>query len=396
MYMKMKCVVLVILGLVAMSFPVSAEFDDSWDWHNVTVDNKSQYKTEVHYCFDSNVTDQWKNWTREAANNWNDAKTGWKLTESTTVPCQVTIKLKDIPASENSGGARVTGFGSRDANGRISNLSIEFDTNLSDELWNGKAPSGWNTTGNNSLDPVVVAMHEFGHVLRMKHTNDGTDTGNLEDPVSPGNHNATLSGSDKNESKNGTIIRKANTGNGSITPAGGNMEFSNTKIIFREGSLYETANVFIRPLSHISTPEPTKLPEGTDAIIIGVDVYTNPAIEVLEIPATVIISYTSDDLSGAYFIGDQHRVPFGQVNEFTLKAFSYDRENEQWSEVEDSVLDMEAKTITFDTNYLGFIGIGASAETLIEAEPVEKTPGFSILMAIGLLSLLGLILRRKE
>jgi hypothetical protein len=357
--MKLLIVIFIMMGLALMSCPSSAHFDDSWDWHNVTVNGTSQYKTNVHYCFDSSVTDQWKDWLREAAKNWNDGSTGWTLTENSTVPCQVTISLKDIPASDNSGGAYVEGFGSADSNGRISNLRMVFDTNLSDELWNGKAPDGWGRSGNNSLDPVVVGKHEFSHVIRMVHSGAGADTDDLEDPVTPGNHNHNLSQSDKDEAGKGITNRTARTSTGNITPPGGNRVFDRFSLHFREGSLYETASVLIRPLSHISTPEPANVPAGTDAIIIGVDIRTDPVIEVLEVPATMTVSYTDQDLAGAYYVGDRQRAQLGRVDESSLKAFSFDKETRQWNEILGSIVDTDAKTITFDTINLGFLGIGA-------------------------------------
>lgn len=387
--MKRKFMVLMILELAMMSCPVNAEFDDSWDWHNVTVENKSQYKTEIHYCFDSSFDNetQWQNWIRNATKNWNDSSTGWTLTETTTVPCQVTISLKDIPASENSGGAYVS-YDSADRNGRISRSNMVFDTNLSDELWDGKAPSGWGTTGNDTLDPVVVAKHEFSHVLRMDHTGKGTNTGNLEDPVSPGNHDHNLSESDKNEAKKGIVNRGANISSSTITPSGGDIEFGKFIVNFPAGSLHETANVSIRPLSQISTPAPINVPAGTDAIIIGVDIRTDLPIEELEIPATVTISYTTQDIAGAYFIGDSHVAPLGHVDESTLKAFSYDRETKQWNEVPCSVVDANASTITFDTTSLEYLGIGAGK--------VYEVPTANPFLTVGVLGIAVVLFLRRE
>ncbi|MCK4928133.1 MAG: hypothetical protein KAR76_00210, partial [Methanosarcinales archaeon] len=142
--MRIK-VMLTLLAALALVIPVSAHFDDSWDWHNVTDANgTSQYKTTVHYCFDASVNDTWKGWINSAIQNWNDAGTGWTMAEGP--PCQVTIKVEDIKSM--SGGAYVSGYGSADADGRISNLTMVFDSNLSDQKWNGKAPDGWGTTGN--------------------------------------------------------------------------------------------------------------------------------------------------------------------------------------------------------------------------------------------------------
>jgi hypothetical protein len=353
--MKKKLFLFIITGLVMMSFPASAHFDDTWDWHNVTVNGTSQYKTTVHYCFDASVNDTWKSWLNEAVQNWNNGATGWILTEGP--PCQVTIKIEDIKFQ--SGGAYVSGFGGADGNGRISNLTMVFDSNLSDQLWGGKAPDGWGRTGNNTLDPVVVAKHEFGHALRLKHSGAGVDTGNLEDPVTPGNHNHTLSGSDKTEAGKGTINRTARVGRGNVGTSGGDIRFDKTYIQFREGSLYQPASILIRPLSHISTPDPWNVPAGMDGIIIGVDVRSDPILGGLEVPAQVSISYSDEDLAGAYFIGDLQITPLGPVDESSLKAYSYDLETNMWTELPDSVLDTEARTLTFDTAQLGFIGIGA-------------------------------------
>ena len=379
-------IILTLLAVLALIIPASAHFDDSWDWHNVTDANgTSQYKTTVHYCFDASVNDTWKGWINSAIQNWNDAGTGWTLAEGP--PCQVTIKVEDIKF--RSGGAYVSGYGSADANGRISNLTMVFDSNLSDQKWGGKAPDGWGRTGNNSLDPVVVAGHELGHVLRLKHSGAGVDTGDLEDPVTPGNHNQNLSESDKNESRNGTVTRGASIRHGNFDQSGGDMKFGGIGIIMKEGTLYEATTVSIRPLSHMSTPWPVNVPAGTDAIINAVDIRSRLAGEMLEVPATVTITYSADDLAGKYFVGDMQVATLGTVDESSLKAFIYDLETEQWSEIAGSIVDTDARTVSFDTTQLGILGLGASVmEDLDTLVVVGKVVEITHSDAIGLSTVL--------
>lgn len=354
--MKTKYYLILIMALMITSYPAMAHFDNSWDWHNVTVNGTSQYKTTVHYCFDPSVNDTWKGWIGTAINNWNNAGTGWTFVEGP--PCQLTIKVEDIKIQ--SGGAYVSGFGSTDANGRISNLTMVFDSNVTDQLWGGTPPDGWGTSGNNSLDPVVVAGHELGHAIRMRHSGAGVDTGDLEDPVTPGNHNGNASASDESEAHNGTVTRGARIRRGNFNESGGDIKFDKTAIILREGSLYMPAEIFIRPLSHMSTPDPVNVAAGTDAIIIATHIRSDPPLEGLEIPATFTISYDADDLAGAYFVGDMQITPLGAVDESSIKAFSYNQQTEQWETIADAVLDTAAKTVTFDATHIGFFGIGAS------------------------------------
>lgn len=358
--MKTKYYLILIIALTITSYPAMAHFDNSWDWHNVTVNGTSQYKTTVHYCFDASVNDTWKGWIGTAIKNWNDAGTGW--TFAAGPPCQLTIKLEDIRVQ--SGGAYVSGYGTTDADGRISNLTMVFDSNVTDQLWGGTPPDGWGTSGNNSLDPVVVAGHELGHAIRMRHSGAGVDTGDLEDPVTPGNHNGTVSASDKSEAHKGTVTRGARVRHSNFNGTGGDIRFDKTAIIFREGSLYMPADIFIRPLSHMSTPNPVNIAAGTDAgvdaIIVAAQIRSDPPLEGLEIPATFTISYDADDLAGAYFVGDMQITPLGVVDESSIKALSYNQQTEQWDIIADAVLDADAKTVTFDATHLGFFGLGAS------------------------------------
>lgn len=354
--MKAKYYLILIMALTITAYPAMAHFDNSWDWHNVTVNGTSQYKTTVHYCFDASVNDTWKGWIGTAIKNWNDAGTGWTFAEGP--PCQLTIKVEDITIQ--SGGAYVSGYGSTDADGRISNLTMVFDSNVTDQLWGGTPPDGWGTSGNNSLDPVVVAGHELGHAIRMRHSGAGVDTGDLEDPVTPGNHNGNASASDKSEAHNGTVTRGGRVRHGNFNESGGDIRFDKTAINFREGSLYMPVDIFIRPLSHMSTPNPVNIAAGTDAIIVAAHIRSDPPLEGLEVPAAFTISYDADDLAGAYFVGDMQITPLGPVDESSIKAFFYDQQTEQWETIVDAVLDADAKTVTFDATHLGFFGLGAS------------------------------------
>jgi hypothetical protein len=94
----------------------------------------------------------------------------------------------------------------------------------------------------------------------------------------------------------GLLTGQQGLSSGNVTLPGGNRVFDRFSIYFREGSLYETASVLIRPLSHISTPEPANVPAGTDAIIIGVNISTDLVIEVLEVPETTKVAYTDQYL----------------------------------------------------------------------------------------------------
>ncbi|MCK4928819.1 MAG: hypothetical protein KAR76_03695, partial [Methanosarcinales archaeon] len=74
----------------------------------------------------------------------------------------------------------------------------------------------------------------------------------------------------------------------------------------------------------------------------------------------VTITYSADDLAGKYFVGDMQVENLGIVDESSLKAFIYDLETKEWSEIAGSTVDTDAMTVSFDTTQLGILGLGAS------------------------------------
>ncbi len=140
-----------------------------------------------------------------AISNWNNISppTGWTLRyhlpgENEDIKVSVGTITDSSGAQSKSGGACVSGFTGKNVEG----LKLEFDPKP-------KEGYRWGQTGSDKLDPVVVAKHELSHCMRLDHEG-GVDTGNLADPVTPGNHNHTPSERDKKHvSKAAAIAQKA-------------------------------------------------------------------------------------------------------------------------------------------------------------------------------------------
>ena len=95
--------VIILAVLLTTANLASASFKGSSDW----IGSKRTLKVK----FDTSVTNQWKTWVKEAMQNWNNVKatTGWEFVE-TTGTSDIDIKLKNIPARKDRGGAETAGF----------------------------------------------------------------------------------------------------------------------------------------------------------------------------------------------------------------------------------------------------------------------------------------------
>jgi hypothetical protein len=195
----------VLLG--ASTLGAQAHFDAAamGDWPD--------HKRELCYRFDKaenyangkpDVGDDpvWVLWIEKAVKNWNDKLGGaWKLR-----PC--TDKDKTDFIFTFSSGAETSGQGGA-ATGptpftnAAKPIKIKIRPDVTDQriemadgtfaapqggrFVNGK-DTGWSKVGPKALDPVLVIMHELGHIMRLNHTVKAEKQGDLQFPVKLGQH----------------------------------------------------------------------------------------------------------------------------------------------------------------------------------------------------------------
>ncbi len=176
----------VVVVLAIMPLTVHGDFAKQADW------NPS--KRKLCYRLDKEVKDDplWSEWIAKAIRLWNDVKdkTGWEFVE-----CSVEERNPDITFKfgECKCGAKTDPILQNSA---LGNLKVTIQKDISGLKINGKEVSGgvdktgWRLEGATTLDPVLVIAHELTHAMRLDHGRQGkSDTGNLEEPISPGNHN---------------------------------------------------------------------------------------------------------------------------------------------------------------------------------------------------------------
>jgi hypothetical protein len=180
--------------------PAYANVNDTWDWKNS--------KRSLTVSFDSSVTAGWKPWIRDAIKNWNDANTGWTLTEVSSGG-DIKIELGEWDSSEGSDKGPAQTTWDDKVNGITTSRTISFDKTPE------KAKGGWSTSGSDAYDPVHVGKHELGHCLRLSHSSGATDQMNVYEP---GHHDHTVSAEDKQEAKDSVTKPLRGTDNYTALP----------------------------------------------------------------------------------------------------------------------------------------------------------------------------------
>lgn len=238
-------VVVLALG-VLLPRPAVPHVVDNWDWHLV----KGKKKRHLHWClitefrkgfppdaFPRDQAEKWKKWAKEAFKNWvKDGKgkpTGWTFEEvSYTDPnCQILIRFSKRP-NANYGTTYVPSGEKGDQRAK----KVPIIINGVDAK--GK-PRNFGRKGKNTLDPVRLLKHEFGHAIRLGHPEKKKkkekekkkrgkkakgnimDSGVETDEQERGNHDTELSEDDYQEARDAaTGVLKVAMGPPSAPSAG--------------------------------------------------------------------------------------------------------------------------------------------------------------------------------
>lgn len=389
--MRRYLAICTFLFLIIGSNTVSGSVYGGWDWLNETHPN--DLKRTLTVCFEPDVTEQWKDWVREAMANWNNAGSGWRFVEVLTFPCQVVIQLRDF--DDALGGKSHDGVW---PSGRIRRVNVTFDSNLSDI----QAGLTWGRSGANTLDPVVIAKHELSHVLRLQHhPNWQRDNGNISDPIGVGNHNTNLSEEDKmeaNESFRTTVAGSPKN----VGPEGGDNSFGRTRFVIPKGALSEKKLISILPYSLydvIRLGPKERIVFGAVVVAINEEASSfrdvvDPTV-VLEKPMTVTVKYSEEEL-GEQVVGHSLDLKVPTVDEAGLKAYIYTPAG--WKNI-GGVINTAENIITFETMNFGIYGIGGPeitpTEPVIDGQGTEISKWLIALVLVILFILIIAFLKRK-
>ncbi len=390
-----------VISIITLSFifsPTFATVNTGWDWHQV----EGNDKTTIHYCLEDvdaddglpNGTD-WKEQLDAAAENWNNAGTGWTFEPTnqgqdnegeSDASCQLEIRLTNHNAQ---GGAFMDGAGppfcdssAWPSTDRTSKVYICIDpTPTSNQPPFGQ--TSWNTSGNDAFDPEVVLKHEMSHAIRITHPT--TADGHRTSPIPPGDHNATLTEYDKQEASDSVNRTKTgiSTNSSSVGATGGNISVPypvfDSEIGFRAPpsqlsipaeALETEETVSLRSMFGLAIPDRENVPPGSCPISWALKVNSNPTE--LFIPATVQMHYEDHVLMDPEITG-----VLGSKGEHTISVYSIQPESESpntWqildtttteAEEGDNIsIDTKNNKITFPINNLGsqFYGLAAQCE----------------------------------
>lgn len=136
----------------------------------------------------------WVAWIDNAATLWNRANSGWTFEKCSTDRQKA---APDITFSFNHGNTKLAAGaqGGPFEGGKGGYWKITIEPNVEGMTINSVkivgGNSGWRLTdraGEKTLDPTLVIAHELTHAMGLDHAGDKCDTGNLEEPICPGNH----------------------------------------------------------------------------------------------------------------------------------------------------------------------------------------------------------------
>ncbi len=417
---------LVLFSLIFSAVPsASAYVNTGWDWHLVN----GEPKRTLHYCagvaqrvqtsgrsvdvqaFTRGVPPAWATWLTEAAENLNNANTGWRLEPSgaTFPPCQVLILLADISEEIHGGGVATPQDNNGD--GMADLVRIIIDSNLEDTTenlpedqdTNDGSRDGWNREGDATMDPVGVLMHELTHAMRLDHHPDSkhsdTDDGDISDPRKPGQHETTLSEEDLQEMRDAYGSQEEQT----RTQVGQNdqtIEHEGVGFAIAEGT-FDSPFAFLdfNIYEGVAIPAPLAVPEGYSHVIGSGTIYWRTTMPPAQ-PVTISIPYSDEELAGGdgMYFGDLHGFVPPALKEDSLTVMKYIQRPfgvesdfvSHWERVEGAEVDTGRNVVTFQTQETGIYGIAGMADENSGGGGGDASSRTTVYIILGVVVLAGL------
>lgn len=408
----------------------SAFVNTGWDWHLVN----GEPKRTIHYCvgvatkvvesgrgvdvqsFTTGLPEEWQGWMDQAVENLNDSNTGWKLepVAATFPPCQVILTLADISESIHGGGVTTPVDTNGDGKADIARVTIDIslEDTVSDlpEGQDGENPDGWNSEGSGTMDPVAVLMHELMHTLRLDHHPDSkhsdSSDSDISDPRKVGDHSTTLSEEDLNELREASGTQEE-IGQVQIEELPYEWSYGGVNVFVAKETfdlaLYDWGVWFdINIYDGVAIPDPLAVPSDYSHVIGSGTIYWRTSMPPLK-PVKISISYSDEELMGGdnLYFGDLHNFVPPALDEESLVIMHYVQrpfgvESEivnHWEKVEGSVVDTDAKTVTFESMETGIYAISGMERVVVSEGEGGGNGTRNVLLVILLLAWLY---RRKN
>lgn len=346
-------VVFLLVALVAGS--ALAHVKDWYEWCRDPAAGKPKRNLKV--WVDPAAGGQWKQWTQEAMDNWNNANTGWTLTMTDQIEgADVTVHTAPIPARAD--GATVLGRCQSDfdsTTGEVIGVTITANSGIN-----------WGTSGENTVDPVKMLKHELGHTMRLTHS----ELGNImEEAIGEGDHDRAPNNDDVDEAKQAASSTRPEpekrVEGARTTSTLGPAALTAASVDFDAWAAHGMP-LAVYPMEGIMLPDPLAVPEGLERVVVAAAVF--PFEADFSMPADLRLTWEQGAISGLVMVGEVHGELLPPVDPKGMVPVRWLRDPAQptggtWVPLVAGVsLELAVRTGTFGLPGGGIYGLAAPAE----------------------------------